>query len=70
MEATYSYTEHAAQQRHELGAGLNILDKVRSMIADVTNVTHQRAVRQRVNAGYAQFRRDAREQVLARIEAI
>lgn len=75
MEATYSYTEHAAQERFEPGAdGLSVyrLDfpaRAAAYIAGVFGDLHRRAVQRRIGND-ARNRRDAREQFQARMAAI
>jgi RNA processing factor Prp31 len=66
---THSYTEWAAEQRHEPGAGLSIAAKIDAFVADVTGAFERRAMRRQLEND-ARARRDAREQFLARMEEI
>jgi len=68
METTYSYTEWAAQQRRELGAGLDRAAKVSALLAVALDTLASIAARQRTDVTLRA--RDAREQFVARMEAI
>lgn len=71
MNATTAttYQEWAAEQRFEEGAGLSDAARVAALIAQCDGVLHRRAVRRHHEAD-VRARRDAREQFLARMEAL
>jgi len=69
MEATtYSYTEWAAQQRHEIGRGLDTAARISALLANALDTLSTIAARQRTDVTLRS--RDAREQFQARMEAI